>query len=167
MPNIVKTFINLTIDWPKKIAAYLTELAPLAARLIAGEIFMTSGWVKLHNLDVMIENFTGWGIPFPHLLTPFVSGAEFVCGILIILGLFTRISAGMLGVIMIVAIKSALWEEVDSLDTLFGFSETAYLVLFAWLAIAGAGKISIDHFLESANIATTTSVPHRVKLTCE
>ncbi len=166
MPKIAQTFITLTIHWPQKIAAYLSELAPLAARLITGEIFMTSGWVKLQNLDVMIENFIGWGIPFPQILTPFVSGAEFVCGILIMLGLFTRISAGILGVIMIVAIKSALWEQVDSLDTLFGFSETAYLVLSMWLAIAGAGKISIDRFLESGTIVTTTlAAPDSVKLT--
>ena len=148
MQNLWQTLMTATIHWPKKVAAHLTDVAPLVARLVTGEIFMVSGWGKLQNLDVMIENFTSWGIPFPHILTPFVSGAEFVCGILLMLGVFTRISAGILGVIMIVAIKSALWEQVDSLDTLLGFSESAYLVLFVWLAIAGAGKISIDRFLE-------------------
>jgi putative oxidoreductase len=151
MQNIIQTFLTLTIHWPKKIAAHLTELAPLAARLVTGEIFVISGWSKLHNLDVMIENFISWGIPFPHILTPFVSGAELICGIFIMFGLFTRISAGILGVIMIVAIKSALWEQVNSLDTLFGFSETAYLIIFLWLAIAGAGKISVDYFLEKTS----------------
>lgn len=140
-------FFNLTLRWPEKIAANLEWAGPLLARLVTGEIFIVSGWGKLQNLEAITENFIGWGIPFPHLLTPFVSGAEFVCGILLVLGLFTRISAGALGVIMIVAIKSALWEQVDSLDTLLGFSETAYLALFFWLAIAGAGKLSLDHYL--------------------
>jgi putative oxidoreductase len=147
MTSLFNSFIDLTLRWPEKVAAYLQWLAPLAARLIVGEVFMTAGWGKLQNLDAMIQNFTSWGIPFPHILTPFTSGAEFVCGILLMLGLFTRISAGILGVIMIVAIKSVLWADVDSLDTLLGFSETAYLAIFAWLAIAGAGKISIDHWL--------------------
>jgi putative oxidoreductase len=147
MTNLLKHFIDITLRGPERIAAYLQWLAPLAARIVVGEIFITAGWGKLQNLETMIENFTSWGIPFPHILTPFTSGAEFVCGILLMLGLFTRISAGILGVIMIVAIKSVLWGDVDSLDTLFGFSETAYLVIFFWLAIAGAGKLSIDHWL--------------------
>lgn len=147
MTRLLNRFLDITLRGPEKIAAYLQWLAPLVARLVVGEIFMTAGWGKLQNLDAMIENFTSWGIPFPQILTPFTSGAEFVCGILLILGLFTRISAGILGVIMIVAIKSVLWVDVDSLDTLFGFSESAYLVIFFWLAIAGAGKASIDQWL--------------------
>jgi hypothetical protein len=42
----------------------------------------------------------------------------------------TRISAGALGVTMIVAIKPAKWGDVDSLETLLGFDETEYLALF-------------------------------------
>lgn len=147
MTSLWNHFLNITLRGPEKIAAYLQWLAPLVARLVVGEVFMTAGWGKLQNMDAMIENFTRWGIPFPQILTPFTSGAECVCGILLMLGLFTRISAGILGVIMIVAIQSVLWVDVDSLDTLLGFSETAYLVIFFWLAIAGGGKIAIDHYL--------------------
>jgi putative oxidoreductase len=147
MLKIFHAFLSLTLSWPEKVACYLTQLPPLIARIVIGEIFITSGWGKLQNLEAITENFIGWGIPFPHVLTPFVSGLEFVCGILLILGLFTRVSAGALGVTMIVAIKSALWDQVDSVDTLFGFSETAYLVLFIWLAVQGAGKWSVDTWL--------------------
>ncbi len=48
---------------------------------------------------------------------------------------------------MIVAIKSAKWDQVDSLETLLGFDETEYLALFLWLAIAGAGPLSLDWLL--------------------
>lgn len=147
MKDLFDKFITVTLRWPEKIASYIQWLAPLAARLVVGEIFITAGWGKLQNLEQITENFISWGIPFPHILTPFTSGAEFICGIFLVLGLFTRISAGVLGVIMIVAIKSALWEQVDSLDTLLGFSETAYLAIFFWLAIAGAGKVSLDYLL--------------------
>lgn len=149
MKTILSPIITVFILWPEKIASYITYLGPLIARLIVGEVFMTSGLGKLQNLELVTENFIGWGIPFPHILTPFVSGVEFVCGILLMLGLFTRISGGMLAVVMLVAIRSALWEQVDSLDTLLGFSETAYFAIFTWLAIAGAGKLSIDHFLST------------------
>ena len=41
----------------------------------------------------------------------------------------------------------AKWDQVDSLETLLGFDETEYLALFLWLAIAGAGRFSIDRLL--------------------
>jgi putative oxidoreductase len=47
-------------------------------------------------------------------------------------------------VTMIVAIKAAKGGDVDSLETLLGFDEFEYLALFLWLAIAGAGPISLD-----------------------
>lgn len=147
MKNIYKRFVAITIKWPESVAAYFPWVGPLIARLIVGEVFMTSGWGKLQNLDVVTENFIGWGVPFPHILTPFVSGVEFVGGIFLMLGFLTRIAGGMLAVVMIVAIKSALWDQVDSLDTLLGFSETAYFAIFTWLAIAGPGKASVDHLL--------------------
>ena len=143
----MKRIIDALIGWPERTAGSLTWLAPLFARLVVGWVFMWSGWGKLHNLPAMTENFISWGIPFPHILTPFVSGVEFVGGLFLLLGLMTRISAGALGVTMIVAIKSAKWADVDSLETLLGFDETEYLALFLWLAIAGAGPVSLDWFL--------------------
>jgi putative oxidoreductase len=145
----MKTLIDRLLDWPERIAKHLTWLAPLFARIVVGWVFMWSGWGKLHNLPAIIENFRGWGIPFPQLLTPFASGVEFFGGLFLLLGLMTRISAGALGVTMIVAIKSAKWGDVDSLETLLGFDETEYLALFMWLAIAGAGRISLDYVLQT------------------
>ena len=136
------------IDWPRRVAAHLQWLAPLFARIVVGWVFLLSGWGKLHNLPRVTENFIGWGIPFPHVLTPFVSGVEFFGGLFLLLGLLTRISAGALGITMIVAIASAKWADVDSLATLLGFDETEYLALFLWLAIAGAGRVSVDYLLE-------------------
>jgi putative oxidoreductase len=49
---------------------------------------------------------------------------------------------------MIVAIRAAKWGDVDSLETLLGFDEFEYLALFLWLAIAGAGPVSIDYLLQ-------------------
>jgi putative oxidoreductase len=144
----MRTLVRGLIDWPESVARHLSWLAPLFARITVGWVFLLSGWGKLHNLPQVTENFIGWGIPFPHLLTPFVSGIEFFGGLFLLLGLLTRISAGALGVTMIVAIKSAKWADVDSLETLLGFDEFEYLALFLWLAIAGAGPLSLDHLLQ-------------------
>jgi uncharacterized membrane protein YphA (DoxX/SURF4 family) len=99
-------------------------------------------------LPQVTENFIAWGIPFPHILTPFVSGVEFFGGLLLLVALFSRISAGALGITMIVAIRSAKWADVDSLQTLLGFDEFEYLALFLWIAIAGPGALSLDYLLQ-------------------
>ena len=145
--NHLNPVFKLLIGWPECIASHFLWLGPLAARLIAGYVFMLSGWGKLHNLPQMIQNFAEWGIPYPHILTPFVSGVEFFGGLALMLGLFTRIAGGMLAVVMLVAIKSVKWADVDSLETLFGFEEASYFVIFLWLAIEGAGKASVDYLI--------------------
>jgi putative oxidoreductase len=149
----MKTVIDCLIGWPERVSRHFDWLAPLFARVVVGWVFLWSGWGKLQNLPAVTENFVSWGIPFPHLLSPFVSGVEFFGGILLLLGLMTRISAGALGVTMIVAIKSAKWADVDSLETLLGFDETEYLALFVWLAIAGAGTFSLDRLLKAKELA--------------
>jgi putative oxidoreductase len=72
---------------------------------------------------------------------------EFVGGLLLLLGLLTRVVSVPMMIIMIVAIASVKWGDVDSLQTLLGFEEISYFVMFAWLAIAGPGPISLDHLV--------------------
>jgi len=144
----MKVLVRCLIDWPRGVAQYLAWLAPLFARITVGWVFLLSGWGKLNNLPQITENFISWGIPFPHVLTPFTSGVEFFGGMFLLAGLLTRISAGALGITMIVAIKAAKWDQVDSLETLLGFDEFEYLALFLWLAIAGAGRVSLDWLIQ-------------------
>lgn len=147
----MRLFVDWLINWPQRTARHLTWLAPLFARITVGWVFLWSGWGKLNSLPKVTENFVDWGIPFPHILTPVVSGIEFFGGLFLLAGFLTRISAGALGVTMIVAIRAAKWGEVDSLETLLGFEEFAYLALFVWLAIAGAGPVSLDHLLQRSS----------------
>ncbi len=140
--------LDALIDWPRRVAIHLAWLAPLVARLVTGWVFLWTGWGKLTHLPLVTDNFASWGIPAPQVLAPFVSGVEFFGGILLLAGLLTRIAAGALGVVMIVAVLSVQWPEVDSLLTLLGLEEIMYLALFLWLAIAGAGRLSLDHLLE-------------------
>ena len=144
----MKALINLLIGWPERTARRLQWLAPLFARITVGWVFMLSGWGKLNNLPQVTENFVGWGIPLPQLLTPLVSCIECFGGLFLLFGLLTRISAGVLGVTMVVAIRAAKWDQVDSLETLLGFEEISYLALFLWLAIAGPGTLAADRLLQ-------------------
>ena len=145
----MKFLIDFLINLPERLSAVFAWLPPLFARIVVGWVFMWTGWTKLNNLPQITENFASWGIPFPEITTPFVSGVEFIGGLLLLLGLFTRIAAVPLVIVMIVAIISAKWGNVDSLETLLGFEEVAYMALFGWLAVAGPGPVSLDRLLQN------------------
>ncbi len=145
--NLLLFPLKLLISWPEKIASYFLWAGPLATRIVVGYVFMLTGWGKLTNLPKMIENFAAWGIPHPEILTPFVSGVECFGGIFLMLGLFTRVAGGALAVVMTVAIISAKLHDIDSIETLFGFEEASYFVIFFWFAVCGAGKASLDYLL--------------------
>jgi putative oxidoreductase len=146
----VNFIIDLVILLPARIASHFAWAGPLLMRLVVGYVFMLTGWGKLNNLPQMIQNFTEWGVPFPQILTPFVSAVECFGGAMLMLGLFTRIPAAMLAVVMLVAVKSAKWDSIDSLETLLGFEEATYFAAFMWLAITGPGAASLDRLLVSA-----------------
>jgi putative oxidoreductase len=80
----------------------------ILVRLLVGLIvFLPEGIQKLVYPDVLgAGRFAKIGIPFPEIMGPFVGVVEVVCGLLIILGLFTRLAAVPLIVIMIVALVS-------------------------------------------------------------
>ena len=144
----MKLLVQALIGWPQRVASHFLWAGPLLARVSIGYIFMLTGWGKLNNLMFITENFRGWGIPAAEIMAPLASGIEFVGGIALMLGLVTRIFGGALAVTMVVAIVSAKWEDVDSLSSLLWFEESAYFIIFTWLAITGAGKASLDYLLE-------------------
>lgn len=159
----MRTIVDWLIDMPERVSMSLFSwLPPLFARVVVGWVFMWSGWAKLNNLPQMIQNFTEWGIPFPALTTPFVSGVEFVGGLLLLLGLFTRLAATPLVIVMVVAIVSAKLDQIDSLETLLGFEEVAYMALFGWLAVAGPGPVSLDRLLQDMFSDPSRGHPARV-----
>lgn len=145
---LLNSLIDLLIVWPRRIAACFDGCGPLLARLVTGYTFAVTGWAKLHNLTDVTAYFTDLGIPYPQILTPFVAGWEFLGGVLLILGLLTRIAGGGLAVVMVVATISAKLADTHSLADLLGYEEATYFAVFTWLALAGAGRYSLDHLLE-------------------
>ena len=70
-------------------------------------VFFPEGIQKLVFPDILgAGRFTKIGIPFPEIMGPFVGVVETVCGLLIILGLLTRLASVPLIIIMIVALVS-------------------------------------------------------------
>ena len=129
------------------IAARLSWLPPALTRLTLGIIFAGSGWGKLHNLQTVTEFFTQLHIPAPGFNAAFVGATELVCGILLLLGLASRLAAIPLTVTMCVAIATARSSDVERFGDLLRLQEWIYIVLSIWIAVAGAGALSLDYLL--------------------
>ncbi len=126
--------------WSKRLA----WAPPTLARMAMGIAFILTGWGKLHGLEQVTAYFTELGIPLPGIMAPFVASVEFVGGILLLIGLGTRVAALMLASTMVVALITAKWKNAESKLDLLGELEFAYLTIFVWLAVAGAGPLSVD-----------------------
>ncbi len=129
------------------IAGVLTWLPPTLARLVVGTVFWQSGWGKLNDIDQVIEYFTELGLPMPAFQAHLAATAEFVCGGLLLLGLATRFAVVPLIITMAVAIRTALWDQVEGVSSLFTMVEFLYLVLCVWLGVSGPGPFALDALL--------------------
>jgi putative oxidoreductase len=125
----------------------LAFIGPTLARLTVGWLFFRTGLGKLENLEKVTDFFTDLHIPAPAFQARLVAVTELVGGAAMLLGLGVRFFAFPLSITMVVAILTAKRPELVSLAALFEFSEWCYLVLFIWLALAGAGPLSLDHLI--------------------
>jgi putative oxidoreductase len=120
----------------------------LAVRLYWGWQFAQTGWGKMHKLAQISHFFATLNIPFPTFNAYFVSGLEFFGGILLILGLGTRLVGFLLAFDMLVAYWTA---DHDALVAFFSdpgkfYVADPYTFLFASLMVLifGAGLLSVD-----------------------
>lgn len=144
MLNHAFKLIDSALELAARIGAALSWVPPTLARLAVGLIFFQSGWGKLHNLPQVTDYFAELGLPAPAFQATLASTTELVCGGLLLLGFLTRFAAVPLIITMMVAIRTALWDQVEGLSSLFSLSEFLYILLLAWLGTSGPGPFSID-----------------------
>lgn len=116
------------------------DLGLLIIRLFTGALMLTHGFPKLQKLvagDLQFGDPLGVGQEISLVLAVL---AEFVCSILVILGLFTRVAVIPLAVTMAVAffiVHSADPLQIKELSLV-------YLTVFVGLFFTGPGRYSID-----------------------
>ena len=138
-----------------KFNAFLSKfdsLVFLVVRLCLGGIFLMAGYEKFFTLDQVAGHFAAMGIPLADLQAPFVAGAEFVCGILLILGLWSRYASLLLVVIMAVALSVAHGAELTDVFAAVSHKVSLIILLLLVLATKGAGSWSVDAFSEKKNL---------------
>ncbi|PAJ74425.1 hypothetical protein CJF42_10470 [Pseudoalteromonas sp. NBT06-2] len=126
-----------------------SQIAPVILRLVLGVIFIGHGWGKLFG-EGNPAGFAGWlgsmGIEPSYLFAVTAGLAETLGGALLIAGLFTRVAASSLVVVMLVAIG---FVHLDA--GMFGKGGYEFQVLLlagvVSLLIQGAGKYSVDEII--------------------
>lgn len=81
-------------------------------RAAVGLIFFTQGILKYTDPNMGVNRFTRIGFPHPSFTAHFVGTFEIVCGLLVLLGLFTRAAAIPLLVIIGTAIVTTKLPEL-------------------------------------------------------
>src|SRR5262249_61240842 len=114
----MNAFVTVFYDWSRAVARQFTWAAPLAVRITVGVVFAGTGWTKLTHLPQIIDNFRGLGIPAPEVITPFVSGVEFIGGLMLLLGFMTPFFAVPLMGVMVVGVITPQRSHGDFLWTL-------------------------------------------------
>jgi len=98
-------------------------------------------------MDGNVAWLTDIHFPLPVFMAYLGKGAELIGGILIVLGLFTRIAA------IVLIINMAIITFVLGSGKIFEDDQHPFLllVLFVYLFFVGAGKLSLDHKLFNSN----------------
>jgi putative oxidoreductase len=123
----------------------------LIVRLYWGWQFMQTGWGKLGGLGKVTNYFTSLGIPAPALNAYFISALEFAGGILLAVGLGSRLIAFLLAADMAVAYylgdHDALLAFFSDPDKFYAAAPFPFLMASLIVLIFGPGKLALDTLL--------------------
>jgi uncharacterized membrane protein YphA (DoxX/SURF4 family) len=131
----------------------ITKTSPdkstILIRLMVGLVFLSEGIQKfLFPESLGSGRFEKIGLPYPQFLAPFVGTFEITCGLLVLLGLFTRIASIPLIIIMLVSIATTKLEILSDggFWKMLHESRTDWSMLLGgiFLLIKGGGRCSID-----------------------
>jgi len=119
------------------------DIAHFGLRLVLGVAFVVHGTEKF--APMFAEYMPSFGIPL-ELQVP-IALAELVPGILLILGVLTRISSSLLSVVMLGAIFLVL--KAASFSGQYGYEYPLVLLAANLVVIAiGPGRISLSHVVK-------------------
>ena len=144
--------MNINVNSMNNIKEKISSHAILLIRLMVGAVFLSEGIQKFLYPEVRgAGRFIKIGLPVPEFFGYFVPSFEVVCGLLVLLGLITRLASIPLIIIMLVAIISTkisillndgFWKIAHEART-----DWSMLLGSIFLLIVGAGKLSIDYYL--------------------
>ena len=160
MKKVINWFLNPPVTGQSTI---------LIIRLMAGTVFFWEGILKFVYLNQGVGRFTKLGFPFPETTAHFIATGEIIGGLLLLFGLFTRITAFYFIIQMIVAVlstkialffgtsplplppappKMGIWAVLHEIR-----SDYAQILTCLFLLMEGAGRRSLDFMISSSRKA--------------
>lgn len=124
---------------------YKKELGALIVRVVLGVIFAVHGIVKFQD---GISNTVGWfeSIGLPGFLAYGVASVEIIGGLLLIIGLATRIVAG----VFLLLLAGAIITVKLAVGFVNGYEfDLALMAMAAFLAMAGSELFAVDNRFNS------------------
>jgi putative oxidoreductase len=140
-------------------AATRSTIALTVLRLALGVIFLAHGWQKIFEFTIPGTQaaFAQMGVPAAQLIGPAIAVLELVGGAALIVGLLVRPVAAllvldMLGALFLVHAPAGIFVDKGGYELVLALAAGA-----AALAVAGAGRLSIDSLIfgRSRNRALT------------
>lgn len=131
-PALASTFVEMR-----------ESIAYLILRVGLGGMMLTHGWPKMRKI---LNGDWGFGDPIglgPEVSLILATSAEFLCSILVIVGLKTRLASIPIAFTMFIA---AFVAHIDDPWKKMEFA-LLYMVGFVCLAIVGGGRYSVDSYL--------------------
>jgi putative oxidoreductase len=159
MKKIIHWFLNPPVTGQSTI---------VIIRLMAGSVFFWEGILKFVYANQGVGRFTKLGFPFPETTAHIIATGEIIGGLLLIFGLFTRVTALYFIVQMVVAVlstkidlyfgrsplpmppappKMGIWAVLHEIR-----SDYAQILSCLFLLIEGAGRRSIDFTIAASKM---------------
>ena len=129
-------------------------------RIAVGLIFFTQGILKYIDPHLGVLRFTRIGFPMPALMAHFVGAFEIICGLLVLVGLFTRLASIPLLIVILTAIATTKIPELFHPGQGFWFmvsdarTDFAMTMSLLFLISVGGGSWSLDFRIWSEGPAT-------------
>jgi putative oxidoreductase len=122
----------------------------LLVRIAVGLIFFTQGILKYIDPNMGVVRFTRIGFPHPYFTAHFVGTFEILCGILLLVGLWTRVVSIPLFIVITTAIATTKIPELFRANQGFWYmvsdarTDFAMFCCLIFLISVGGGFWSID-----------------------
>jgi uncharacterized membrane protein YphA (DoxX/SURF4 family) len=125
-----------------------TPRGTIFIRIAVGLIFFTQGILKYTDAHLGVDRFMRIGFPHPRFTAHFVGAFEVVCGLLVLLGVYVRMAAIPLLIIISTAIVTTKIPELTRSGQGFWFmvsdarTDFAMLMCLLFLLVSGSGAWS-------------------------
>jgi len=148
----IKTTIEKCYCWLTTIGNALRSPLLLVIRLYWGWEFFLTGKGKLMDLSKPAQYFESLGIPLPHFSALFAGCTELIGGLLLLVGLASRLISIPLMILLVTAYFTADSDAVRAIfsdpDKFLSAAEFQFLFAVVIIFVFGPGKFSIDWLIK-------------------